>query len=217
MLLPLTGILGLATLALTVLGVRQWRRRRMVARAAHRIGLRFAADDPLEMTRRYGAFALVRGGHSARAENVVFGRVKGCYLRAFDFSIEAGHGPHRAIRRCGVVAADARSAMGDALLWRGEGACPSSLPVPRARVLPEGWQGDGEADLTDRLAGAWRAEPGGVGEPVSVECRQGLLLFALPRWADGAALTRCLEAVAECLEKLSQTPAAIPRKPAMEH
>ena len=109
--------LGAGLVFLGWMGFAQRRRRRRLARAAHQMDLKFSPTDLFEVTHRYGDFVLVPAGHSARAENVIYGRYGGWPLRAFDYYFEAGHGPQRLARRYSVIVADTNLDIPPALLW----------------------------------------------------------------------------------------------------
>ena len=94
----LIGMLGAGVVVLTWMGFVQRRRRRLLARVADEMEMRFSPDDPFDLTGRYSDFALSSAGHSQRAENVLYGQYEGWYLRVYDYHYEAGHGPRRARR-----------------------------------------------------------------------------------------------------------------------
>ena len=116
-LIILIGALGVGLVVLTWMGLAQRHRRRLLARAAYEMGLKFSAADPFDVAARYRGFVLVPAGHSRRAENVLYGRCDGWSVRAFDFSYEAGHGPRRLARRYSVIVADTSLELPPALIW----------------------------------------------------------------------------------------------------
>lgn len=96
---------------------RQRRRRIQLARLAHSVGMQFSPDDPFDLPRRYGDFVVCSAGHSSRAENVVYGRRDGLYVRSFDFRFEVGHGAGRLVRRYSVLAIDTDLDLPGCLFW----------------------------------------------------------------------------------------------------
>lgn len=170
----LTGMLAVGVVALAGLGVGLRRRRRLLARAAHEMGLKFSARDPFDLTRRYSEFVLATAGHSQRAENVLYGRYEGWYLRAFDYHYEAGHGPGRLTRRYSVVVADTDLKLPPALLWHADDAEHAPLaarsPVGRTGSWLVIWGAGFAPTLADAFADA-------AGEPVDVQTRAGSLML----------------------------------------
>lgn len=212
----LITILAVATLSLIVMGARQWRRQVRLVRAAHDIGLKFSAEDIFDVKQRYAGFELMQSGHSACADNVIFGRMRDWSLRAFDYSFEAGHGPRRLIRRFSVIAADAHLPLPDCLIWRGEDSCPASLPAAAAVTIAGQWQATGDLAAAGQLARHWS---GSDGQAIGIQAQEGRLLFSTPGQLDGQAMAGRLRAVADCLEKLSlENPrVGIPRNPPTDH
>ena len=197
----LIAILSVAALMRVAMAGARWRRRRALARAAHELGLRFSAEDPFDLPRRYAGSALMQLGHSACAENVVFGRLAGWPLRWFDYRFEAGHGPHRLTRQLNVVAAETQLQCGLALACRGT-AGGEAMGV-LCEVFPvEGgwWRRAAHAKQADRLIGAW---PATGSEAVSIHAFGGVVLFALPQCAGARQLARQLTAVTDCLDALA--------------
>jgi hypothetical protein len=195
----LIAVLGVATLGLVGLAGAQLYRRRVLARIAGECGMRFSVRDPFDVTRRYAQCELMQSGHSAYAENVIYGRVDQWFLRAFDYHVEAAHGPHRFTRRLSVVAADTDYPWAPALVWRGDHARVVPILPGAPLSLPDGWQGCGEGAQAQRLIESWPAE----GSPgVGIQACGTRLLF----WAGGrlgpSALARQLRAVAKCLDLL---------------
>jgi hypothetical protein len=197
----LIAVLCAATLGLAGLAAAQLYRRRVLARIAAECGMRFSVRDPFDVARRYGRCELMQSGHASYAENVIYGRVDQWFLRAFDYHVEAAHGPHRFTRGLSVVAADAESQCAPALVWRGEDArvvpILSSEPLP----LPDGWQGCGEPVQAQRLIASWPAEGS---ENVGIQACGNRLMFWADRCLKPAALARQLRAVAKCLDLLTR-------------
>ena len=110
-------IVAISMVVFAVLGAMQMRRTRRLTWEAHTRGLRFAAEDPFDVPRRYSDFALMHLGHSPRANNVVYGRIGRRAARAFDFRYEAGHGTRRTTRPYSVITVDAELPLPSAILW----------------------------------------------------------------------------------------------------
>lgn len=196
----LIAILSLATLTLLVLAAAQWRRRRRLARLAHELGLNFFSNDPYDLPRRYAAFTLMQAGHGAYADNVMFGRMGGWSLRAFDYRYEAGHGPHRLVRRHSVVAADAATALPAVLAWQEPDGRPDSPVAAPVALMGGHWRVAGNSDVGRRLAGCWRLEGG---DPACIEARDELLLFSVPRRLEPRRFATYVRAAVECLDRLA--------------
>jgi len=114
----LVGVLAVSVVAFLVMGLRQSRRTRALARAAHGSGFRFAQDDPFDLPQRYARFAVIGCGHSVRACNVMYGRVGGWAVRAFDLGFELGHGTRRIVRKCRATVLETDVSLPRAWLWR---------------------------------------------------------------------------------------------------
>ncbi|KPK86481.1 MAG: hypothetical protein AMJ81_01145 [Phycisphaerae bacterium SM23_33] len=160
----LIGALGIGLVVLGLMGLHQRRRRGLMARAAHEMGMKFSAGDPFDLTRRYSAFVLSSAGHSQRAENVLYGRYEGWYLRIFDYHLECGHGPRRLTRRYSVIVADTDLIIPSALMWHSDDAEHAPLaarrPVGRVRqwlVISGAWfapaLAEAFADFADQPVG----------------------------------------------------------------
>lgn len=193
----LIAVLIAATLALAGLAWVQRRRRWILARIADECGMRFAAHDPFDVARRYGQCELMQAGHSAYAENVIYGHVGHWLLRAFDCHVEAGHGPHRLTRRLSVVAADVDFPCAPALVWRGGQAHGLSVLPVAPLSLADGWQGCGEPAQVQRLIRSWAA---GGPQTVCIQACGTTLLFWADRRLGPPALVRQLRAAAGCLD-----------------
>ncbi len=197
----LAGILIVTTLVLFGMGLRQWRRQRSLARVAGRRGLKFSSRDPFGLPERYAGCAIMRIGHSPSADNVLFGRWAGGYVRAFDFRCEAGHGPHRLPLGFTVVAADIPTALPTAMAWRL--ADPNDWLIPQAAavgVAADGkWNLAGDTATAGRLRQRWN-ESGD--QSVLVEVWGGSILFASPGRLGEEALNERLEAVSACVEAI---------------
>jgi hypothetical protein len=193
----LMGMLAVGVVVLAWLGMAQRRRRRLLARAAHEMGLMFSASDPFDLTRRYSDFVLSTAGHSGRAENVLYGRYEGWYLRAFDYCYEAGHGPGRLTRRCGVIVADTDLELPSALLWHADDA----EHAPLAARSPTGRSGRWLVISGRGFAGALAEAFGGFADrPVDLQTRRrSVMVCSAARfrpWELAAALNATVAALA---------------------
>ena len=176
----LIGALCLGLAALAPLGWVQYRRRRLLGRLAARLGLRFSADDPFELVRRYGAFVLATAGHSPRSENVIYGRYGSWQVRVFDYCFEVGHGPVRVVRHYSVLAAETDLALPAALLWHTDDAANAPLSVPGTSGREGPWLVCQGAEVAGRLSAAF-AEFAAVSADIQTEA--GAVLVASPvRW-----------------------------------
>ena len=145
-------------------GWLQVRRRDRLARTAHEAGLLFSAEDPFDAPRRYVRFAMIGGGHSGRAANVTYGRVRGFAVRAFDFRYEVGHGTRRQGRRYAVIAVEDLGAFPPVLLWRRRDADLAPLAARQTAGRAGEWdcRGDRAAQVVAQLPEALAAAVTGV-------------------------------------------------------
>ena len=193
-LIILIGALGAGLVVLTWMGLAQQCRRRLLARAAREMGLKFSSSDPFDVTARYSGCVLVPAGHSRRAENVLYGTCDGWRLKAFDFSYEAGHGPRRLARRYSVIIAETDRDLPDSLLWH---AADHDHPPLAARgaVGRQGvWRVVNGADMAPRLAQAFHAF---AEEPLNIQTLGRSVILALAdQWKPGQLPDRLRRTVA---------------------
>jgi hypothetical protein len=144
-----------AVIAFAVGGAIQARRRNRLARAAHEAGLLFSADDPFDVPRRYGDFALIGAGHGGRATNVTYGRLGGLPIRAFDFRYEIGHGTRRHTRHYAVVVVETGAPLPKFSLWSSREDDLAPLAVRQAEGSLGGWdyRGEGASRVLASLSG----------------------------------------------------------------
>ncbi len=190
----LIGALGVGMVVLTWMGLAQRARRRLLARTADEMGLKFSAADLFHLTQRYPGFVLADAGHSPRAENVLYGRYEGWNLRAFDFWFEAGHGPRRVARRYSVLAAEANVDIPPALIWHaGDNEhTPLAARSAAGRVGP--WRVVAGAALAPRLAEAFGPL---AGEPLNVQTLGRSIILCSPAvWKAKVLPDRIRQAVA---------------------
>ena len=179
-LIILIGALGVGLVVLTWMGLAQQRRRRLLARAAHEMGLKFSPTDPFAMTDRYAGCVLFPAGHSRRAENVIHGQCENWTLRAFDFSYEAGHGPHRLARRYSVIIAETPDPMPPALLWHAADYDHPPLAARETRAKQGVWRVVHGEEMAPRLAEAFHAF---AEDPISIQTLGRSVIVALAdRW-----------------------------------
>lgn len=190
----LIGTLGVGILVLASMGLRQWRRKRALARVAHEMGMKFSAKDPFDMVRRYPSFVLASAGHSPHAENVIYGRYKGWNLRAFDFRFEAGHGPRRLVRRYGVIVSETPLEAAPTLMWHRLDADH----VPLAARNPLGQLGQWlVVSGRDFAATLGRAFAELAAEPVNLQAdERSVMLFSARRWNPAGVAARIDQAAA---------------------
>jgi len=199
--LLLIAILGVATLTLAGMALSQWRRRVAWRRAAGECDLKFSLQDIFDLPRRYAGLSLMQAGHSAYADNLIYGRLDEWFLRAFDYRFEAGHGPQRVTRRYCVVAAETQLSLAGASAWRDvELDSPAALlsmgPSPAA-----GWHAAGDAGVAAALAACWPAEGA---KAIWIQANEGVVLFATPGRLDRGRLVRQLRATAAGLSRLAR-------------
>ncbi len=190
-----------------MLGRLGWSRRRRAgkcARIANEMGMRFSADDPFDLTGRYWGFVLTCAGHSALAENVIYGRCRGWRLRAFDYSFEAGHGQRRLLRRYSVIVADTDLRLPDVLMWNAADNEHIPLTVRRPVGRLGQWlvlTGMNYADVPARAFADF------ADEPVNIQInRRSVMLCSADRWKPAEfanAIIRTVEGLGK-LRKASQ-------------
>jgi len=160
--------------ALLAAGRRRSGRR---SRQSHELAMGFAAEDPFDLPRRYGQFALLGRGHGLRAHDVTYGRYGGRRARCFEVRLEQGHGPHRLIRRASAVAVETDHDLGVVLLWHDRDAEGRELFLPPAAGQVGPWRCCGPAQAVEALAGACGLSQGAG---ASIEVRGGVLLLWVP-------------------------------------
>lgn len=196
----LIAILTVAVSALIGLGLLQWRRRRLLSRLALAHGMRFSVADPFAIPQRYAGCEWMRSGHSAYAENVIFGRLGGWLLRAFDYHFEAGHGPQRLTHRVSVVLAETPMTWRPVVVWRGdEVAAPGVLS---GTVMADSdWLAVGDLAQAKTLSRCW---PEAGSEAVSIETWEATVVFVAPGRMTEAEFGSQLTAVVDCLNALQR-------------
>jgi len=170
-------VLVAAVLSFAVMGIAQSRRRGRLARRAHKMGLRFSADDPFDVPGRYGRFAVIAGGHGPRAHNVTYGRIAGVPVRTFDFRYEVGHGTRRLTRRYDVVVFELDLDLPIVLMWHELDLHAAPLPTRRAQGRAGRWVCCGDRALATVLAGA--CHPFEQDAP-SIQVDRRSLMLAMP-------------------------------------
>jgi len=172
--LVLVGVLVASVVSVGIMALMQIARTRRLAREAETLGMRFAAEDPSDLPRRYADFTLINHGHSPQASNVMFGRVLGRRVRAFDFRCELGHGPRRVTRHYDVVVVETDSSLPESILWHHGDEEYAPLPVRGDERIGDGFTRGDEA--VARLLEGHEALSG-TGKSVQV-CGTALMLFA---------------------------------------
>jgi hypothetical protein len=180
--LLLVVVLAAAVLTFAIMGFVQYRRLERLAGQAHQAGMRFASEDPFDAPRRYAGFALIRSGHSQRANNVAYGRIDGLPVRAFDFRYEVGHGTRRLIRHYGVVVVETETDALPTLLWNER----DTGGKPLAATLADGRIGSWRYVGSDRIAETIVAACVHLGDQaVGMEVRGNALMLFKPLPAYG--------------------------------
>jgi hypothetical protein len=126
---------------------------------------------------------LCSAGHSAQASNIIYGRLQGLPVRAFDFRYEVGHGTRRATRHYHVILVEEGVSPG-VLMWNRRDA--ANAPAAARDCPPEGgdWCVRGDAGQARRLGDLCSAL---AEDTVSIEARiEGLMLCFPSRRRPGA-------------------------------
>lgn len=173
----LTLALPAAAVSFVVMGVRQTRHARRLARQADERGLHFDSGDPYDIPERYRRFTLLSCGHSPRATNVTHGRLDSLPLRAFEFRYEIGHGPRRTTCRYSAVIVDLQSDVEDLLMWNQSDAQQAPLEARKVDGQAGLWSYQGRMHPAERLA---RIADSLAEEGLSLQVRGGELLLSLP-------------------------------------
>jgi hypothetical protein len=173
----LIGVLTGAVVAFLCMGIAKVRRTRRLAGLAHQRGMRFFPDDPYDVPRRYAGFAVVSGGHSPRANNVIDGRLEGRPVRAFDFRCELGHGTRRTTRHYAVIALEAERASEPLLMWHADNAETPPLATDCADGQVGQWRYRGSRQLAEAMAESCKLLDEA---PANIEIRDAVLVVATP-------------------------------------
>ncbi len=117
-------------LLLVILGgwlmVRIYRRRRLLATLAYRLGFRFSAHYDPALTGRLAGLYLMQQGHARRAYNSIKGRREDLEFIAFDFNYEIGLGKGRSSNQASIV------------LWKANRPLPSIVALRENSFHPLG-------------------------------------------------------------------------------
>lgn len=201
--LLLIAVLAVSVLVFLAMGLSQRRRKRQLARQAHRAGMRFYSDDPFDLPRRYAGFAVMSAGHSHQASNITQGRLDIMPIRAFDLRYEVGHGTRRTTRHYTVVAADVPEAAPSAIAWHMDDLAAAPLLVAATGHRRGSWRCIGDLESLEILTAACA---GLASNPVSIQCSGKSLLICIPvdrdRNRSREDLDAILESVAKCGEAL---------------
>ena len=175
-LLLLAGFLA-AVVWFAVLGIRQARRAKALARCANEMGMLFSMEDCFSLPRRYADFLLMSGGHSGRACHVAHGRGGGFPVKVFDFHYELGHGTKRLAERRRIVSLETNRLLPQLLMWdpRQVVLAPLTIQVSDGRVGE--WLFRGRADLASAVTEVWADTPM---EGACLESRGTTLLLSAP-------------------------------------
>jgi len=173
----LIGVLGAAVVSIAVLGIRQHLRASALARRAHELSLHFAPEDSFDVPRRYAGYAMLGGGHSPRADNATYGRMRGLPVRAFDFRYEVGHGTRRLTRSYSVIVVETEAVLSPLLMWNDRDAdnAPIGSRLGDGQCL--GWTYRGSAEAAEKVAECCGHI---AGSGLSVQFRAGAMMFCFP-------------------------------------
>lgn len=198
----LIAILAAAIVSIAVMGLCRRRRTKALARKAGEMGMRFSADDPFDVPRRYGNFTVISSGHSPCASNVTYGRLNRRVVRAFDFRYELGHGTRRTTRHYGVIVLETEIHLPEVLMWNERDA----ESIPLCAIQPDGrigcWSYCGSEELASVLlvtAGPLAADAAGM------QISRMVLMVHVPAGAGGKDYTSYLDSVAAMVEMLCET------------
>jgi len=195
----LVGVLVGAVISFVVMGMMQLRRTNSLATRAHAMNMHFSPVDPFNVPRRYGAFALIRGGHGQRAHNVTHGHLAGWPVRAFDFHYEVAHATRRAARHYGVVVVETDMDLPDVLMWHEDDADGPPLAARAALVRAGAWSCTGDVAFARRLMRV--CEPL-ADDPVSIETRRAAIMFCSPVRKSRSDYDQPLERIGQALVEL---------------
>ncbi len=159
------------------MGFRQHRRTQRWARRAVDMGFRFVGEDDHHLPARYADFALIRCGHSPRANNVMTGQVDGMSVRAFDFRFEVAHGTRRASRHYEVFAAELPAELPPVVMWNSRDEQATPLDARPAECEMGIWSCLGPPDVLQRVADAMETDGSAA---VSVQSRRNVLMLCAP-------------------------------------
>ena len=189
----LTAILLAAVVSFAVMATMRLRRSRAAARQAHQLGMRFSAEDPLDVPRRYAESALVSGGHSAKADNVIYGQMRGRRVQAFDFRCEVGHGTRRLTRHYDVVVVEIHGQLPRLLMWNDAAADWAPMEARANDRHVANWSYGGDTELAEELVRV--SSKLTAVDPSFQTCGTSLMIFAPARRGRSRSETRLAEAV----------------------
>jgi len=195
----LIGVLVATVITFAVMRLRQVLRTRSLNRSAQELGMRFSAEDPFDVPRRYADFALINKGHGPHADNVTYGRFKGRRVRAFDFRYELGHGTRRATRQYTVIVIETDASLGKLLMWNDEDAEFAPLSARSSDGRQGCWAYRGSAELARRVGRALE----GVNETtISMQSCASVLMFFAPARRREQGQARRIERVIKVIDTI---------------
>ncbi|MFP4052774.1 MAG: hypothetical protein ACLFV7_02810 [Phycisphaerae bacterium] len=204
-------VLVAAVVSFVAMGLLQARRAQALARAAYDLQLRFSHSDPFDLPLRYRALALIRSGHSPRASNVIYGRLKGRQVRCFDFRYEAGHGPRRVSRNYRVVVTETAGELDPVIMWNDRDRDWTPLEAqPSAGRLGD-WSFKGSAEAVQTL-GEVCHEVSELG--VNVQCAGRVLMLCVPLEGRSPAGVMLIEPALAAADRLEPAVAENPTETA---
>lgn len=173
----LIGAWVTAAVSFAVMGLLQSWRSRHMAQAAHRMNMRFSRDDIFDVPSRYGFLLPMHTGHSAQANNVIYGRLGSLPFRAFDFRYEIGHGPRRQTRKYHVTVVETEHGLPSLTLWSDLDSQQAPLESLPAQFHQGCWSCRGDEALAQRLAKALADAPP---EALSLQAAGNVLMLCAP-------------------------------------
>lgn len=142
--------------------LRRRRRADALAQYAHGRHMRFAAEDPLDLPKRYRRFALMQGGHDLHAENLCDGRRGAGRTRTFDLKLAVAGARRRQDRQYAVAVVELADGIKLPDPARGDRPEGPGIEVIGRAVMAHVPMGDAPLDhdkALDRVLGAL-ARPG---------------------------------------------------------
>ena len=195
------AVLAGAIVFFAIMGFRQFRRSRAIARKAYDMGLHFSQSDLFDIARRYGNFVLISRGHSGMVSNVTYGRIEGMSVRAFDFCSEMGHGTRRIMHRDGAVVIETRMQLPSLLMWNENELSFAPITIIDSDKHVGSWLCSGDMSLAGEIARDL-PEMGPAG--INIQARgNSLMLSVRPKIHSSEYILSMVEIgkIAQCLAK----------------
>ena len=203
----LSVILLAAMIFFAAMGTSRSKRSRWLSRKASEVGLRFSPEDIFNAPRRYSQFAPVRAGHSAQANNLLYGHKDGVSLRAFDFRYEIGHGTKRLTKNYHLIVVETGVEIPSVILWNDLDIAGAPLDVHGTEEHVDGWICLGFRPLADILSRRCLAL---AQDGLSMQTCGSLLMFCLPNHRRHGNYAGYLEAAVSAAKDIAAWGAAPP-------